>query len=344
MQELVNKLGGIQNGGHMSVSADFFFAKGQRKRGDAGYLFSTIAYQLAMNIPGLRELINDAMSADLTLPKKTLEVQLQALILTPLLTMEKYRPLPVMTVLIDRLDKCEGYQNQQAVLQLICNTFAQYDIPFRFMIASRPEIHIRETFRCPQLAKITRHIVLDDSFDLEKDIKVYLLAGFADIYKRKSSLFLKTDYPWPAKDVRESLLERASGQFIFAATVLKFVDSPFTHPKTQLELLYNYHDTQGLSEIDRLYTQILSMHPNRELLMRILEIVVAPRSGPSFSVIDDFLHLESGTSKITLQGLTSLLEGLGSGGTHPNVLHASFREYLLNEGRSGRFFVDGPRV
>jgi hypothetical protein len=58
----------------MSVSADFFFAKGQHKRGDAGYLFSTIAYQLAMNIPGLRERINDAMSADLTLPKKTLEV------------------------------------------------------------------------------------------------------------------------------------------------------------------------------------------------------------------------------------------------------------------------------
>jgi hypothetical protein len=105
------------------------------------------------------------------------------------------------------------------------------------MIASRPKIHIRETFQCPQLAQITRHIVLDESFDPEKDIKVYLLAGFADIYQRKSNLFSKTDRPWPAKDVRESLLERASGQFIiFAATILKFVDSLFTHPKTQLEL------------------------------------------------------------------------------------------------------------
>jgi hypothetical protein len=82
------------------------------------------------------------------------------------------------------------------------------------------------------------------------------------------------------------------------------------------------------------------MHQNRELLMRVLGIVVAPYgTGPSFSAIDDFLQLESGTSKITLQGLASLFKGLGSDGTHPSILFVNFSS--MKDARAASLSMSG---
>jgi len=342
MQELASQLYGDD------ISADFFFGKGHEQRGEAQYLFCTLAYQLAQKVGGqLGELVNAAMKKDPILPTRSMEVQFKELIVKPvLLAAQRGQCITPATVLIDGLDECNGRRNQETILGLLGNAFQETpDFPLQFVIASRPETHIRERFISLPLHSITRNMVLDDSESshTNEDIKLYLTDGFADILKRKLDLFTSADLPWPSEEVIESLLERASGQFVFAATVLKFVDSNFTHPKTQLEILHECRDGQGLSDLDQLYMQILSTHPNPAMLVRVLGVVVTAFGSPTLSTIDDYLRLQNGTSKVTLEGLASLLRGTGINHDHPSVLHASFIEFLSDKSRSGRFFIDQPR-
>jgi hypothetical protein len=65
------------------VIGSFFFSKGQGKRGSGDYLFSTLAYQLAVNVHDLRAYVDEVMQSDPALPTKFMEVQLRTLIIEP---------------------------------------------------------------------------------------------------------------------------------------------------------------------------------------------------------------------------------------------------------------------
>ncbi|KAF9522654.1 hypothetical protein CPB83DRAFT_747908, partial [Crepidotus variabilis] len=67
---------------HLFAGA-FFFGRNKPGRDLARYLFPTIAYQIAINVPGMRELIDHAMVLDPTLPSKTMEIQLCSIIIKP---------------------------------------------------------------------------------------------------------------------------------------------------------------------------------------------------------------------------------------------------------------------
>ena len=44
-----------------NFGGSFFFSRGKKGRDQGHYLFSTIAYQLALNVPGLRQFVNRIM-------------------------------------------------------------------------------------------------------------------------------------------------------------------------------------------------------------------------------------------------------------------------------------------
>ena len=62
--------------------------------------------------------------------------------------------------------------------------------------------------------------------------------------------------PWPRSGIIDLLVQRSSGQFIYAATVLKFVGADFCSPTKQLELILE-RDPTAFSDLDQLpvYTQ-----------------------------------------------------------------------------------------
>ena len=67
-------------GSGQNFGGSFFFSRGKHGRDQGHFLFSTIAYQLALNVPGLRQHINRIMELDPTLHTKSMGVQLQTLI------------------------------------------------------------------------------------------------------------------------------------------------------------------------------------------------------------------------------------------------------------------------
>ncbi|KDR77877.1 hypothetical protein GALMADRAFT_65493, partial [Galerina marginata CBS 339.88] len=202
-------------------AASFFFARGVPKRAQGGLLFSTLAYQIALHVPGMRECIDRAMVIDPTLPSKSMDIQLQSLIVHPL-SQCPHLPVHTPTIIIDGLDECHDSDVQHTILSLIAKALTVSRIPVRFLIASRPEYWIREIFDGVPLVDITQRISLSNSRNVDKDIRKFLEEEFEKIYAKNASIMSHVLKPWPSSTVMNRLVYNASGQFIYASTVLKF--------------------------------------------------------------------------------------------------------------------------
>ena len=236
--------------------------------------------------------------------------------------------------------------DQQTILRLLCETITDHKLPLRFLIGSRPESHIRDSFDQESLYTVTRRVVLDGTFDPGRDIQVFLQDGFAKI-RAKNSILSPAEQPWPEEGIIDLLVQRSSGQFIYAATVLKFVGADFRSP-TKLLALVLKPDPTAFSDLDQLYTQILSVYPSEVNIVEVLGIIIAFDDNhlPEVNqVIEDILGMEEGELKIVLCGLSSLMkdENLNEGViSHfiPEFAHASFSDYLFDASRSGPFHVN----
>ena len=340
------------SGSDQSFGGSFFFSRGKQGRDQGHFLFSTIAYQLALEVPGLRQCVNRIMVSDPILHTKSMAVQLQNLIVK---AFKGLSPLPQRSylVIIDGLDECHDKAAQQSILRLLCEAITVHKLPLRFLIGSRPESHIRARFDQKSLYTITHRVVLDETFNPGRDIQVFLRDGFAEICAENSSIMSHVEQPWPSEGIIALLVQRSSGQFIYAATVLKFVGADFCSPTKQLELVLK-PDPMAFSDLDQLYTQILSVYPSNVNIVQILGIITASH-GELAEVIEDIFELEKGQLKQVLRGLLSLMKDEEDGGdlkkwerlnksvipyVIPHFAHASFSDYLIDSSRSGRFHVN----
>ena len=136
-------------------------------------------------------------------------------------------------------------------------------------------------------------------------------------------------------------MQRSSGQFIYAATVLKFVGADFCSPTKQLALVLK-PDSAAFSDLDQLYTQILSVYPSGVNIAHVLGIISGSH-GEYAEVMEDIFGMEEGELKLVLLGLSSLMKDenrVASSYVIPYFAHASFGDYLFNSSRSGPFHVN----
>ncbi|KAJ7248346.1 hypothetical protein C8J57DRAFT_1672813 [Mycena rebaudengoi] len=148
---------------------------------------------------------------------KSMDVQLQKLVTEPCMQLNTS---PLITVLIDGLDECNEPGVQQEVLRCIGHSIrAQDSCPIQFLIASRPESHLREVFQGSLFHEIHNSFNVDQSFE---DVRM-LKDEFARIHREHHQTMAGVSRPWPSPDVIKYLVDESSGYFIYAATVIKFV-------------------------------------------------------------------------------------------------------------------------
>jgi len=358
MQRLA-ELDGIYFGGC------FFFRRGTPGCNVKDHLFSTLAYQLATNVHGMLEPVDQAMIRDFSLPKKSAAVQLQRLIIEPI----RHLPIPPRPtiIIIDGLDECEDFNSQRDILRLIGQVTKDRDIAVRFIIASRPEHQICEVFNEEPLLSKTRRLVLDQGYDTAADIERYLRDKFEEIHLHNKDIMPDIENPWPSKYDLDTLVRRASGQFIYAATVIKFVssDMDFHTPQEKLEIILKGSSMQAsaFSELDLLYTQILSLYPNSEVLVHTLGVILAlenlsfpfvnsgPLNSPALiTVITGFgegrvhrvLRALQSTTEIRIEPVFDDPDDDEPNGTIQwvKLSHRSFHDFLTDRARSGPYFID----
>ncbi|KAJ7700443.1 hypothetical protein B0H17DRAFT_1005562 [Mycena rosella] len=311
------------------LGAAFFFKRGHPTRGNARALFSTIAYRLALRIPWLKGPISQAVESDPSLVSSTPRIQFQQLVLGPCRARTDQAPA---IIIIDGLDECDGRQMQQEILRILSSH--QHHNSVRILVASRPEAHISE---------ITSNAAAYQAFNVEqsfKDVRRYLVDEFARIRQAHARTMRNVPTPWPSHEELETLVDKSSGHFIYASTVIKFVDDPNFRPTKRLGIIVgNLTDSEydtPFSTLDELYTQILSTAPKNTQLVNILCAIVYFPGHFSPCDIDRLLELEAGDTDLALRSLHSLVK---LEWRQVRWHHASFEDFLCDASRAGKFYV-----
>ncbi|KAJ7918036.1 hypothetical protein B0H13DRAFT_1710105 [Mycena leptocephala] len=256
------------------LGASFFFKRGHPSRGHAKRLFAMIAYQLALVLPDLNQHISQSIEKNPSLVDKTLSTQLQRLIVEPC---RQSTSTHTLVVIIDGLDECEDQKVQQEILRSIGRAITEQQLSLRFIIASRPESHIREIFTGP-LNNIHCPLNVQKSFE---DVRRYLLDEFARIHQDHRATMAWVPYPWPTPEIIYNLVHKSSGYFIYASTIIKFVDDKKFRPTERLAIINEMTEHLSASlfaSLNQLYTQILSEVDARPQLFKLLQLMSEPKA------------------------------------------------------------------
>jgi len=229
------------------------------------------------------------------------------------------------------------------------------------MIASRPEQGIREAFNREFMDSLTWQLVLDDKYEPDRDIKLFLNARFSDI---KATHPAKRHLPssWPSEEAVNFLVRKSSGQFIYASTVMKFIESHHRLPGDMLDIILKLKPRLGgkspYAELDALYTHIFALVHDFEQVWQVFACPIFSKIDSSLKpgmngrqleltpfIIANFLGFQPGQLQVALVDLHSVLhvpEDDSSNTIH--ILHASLPDFLCDEERSGSFYIDNRKA
>ncbi|KAJ3493099.1 hypothetical protein NLJ89_g11090 [Agrocybe chaxingu] len=285
--------------------------------------------------------------------------------------------VPFMVFIVDALDECGTYEDQLAFLDQI-RLVLQCAPTVRFLISSREETHLGLKFGDPLFSPITERYALDWDRNATEDIKKVLERGFQDIRRQHASWVGHMDSctnpkgPWPGMDVIDRLSEAASGQYIYASTVLDFVKKGQPLEKLQVVTDPEYISTapgrntvaHAFKRLDDLYSQILS---NDALIPSCVGSILGLLNSTTFpqrpEVIANLLGFNVADVHETLTAISPLLKVhdlktptsederivaiFGHDYFQYEISHTSLRDFLGNPERSGElahYTVDIKKV
>lgn len=346
------------------LGASFFFSRGGGDLGHAGKFFTTIAWQLANVFPTVRRHICEAVAENKDIARQTLRDQWNQLILEPLTKLRATLVQPSLLIVIDALDECEEDNDIRLLLLLLAEAKSLESIRLRIFVTSRPETPIRLGFRAMPsiihndlaLHNVSRAIV-------DHDISVLLRVQFKEI--RESSEYLPAD--WPGDKTIDLLVQKASGLFIYAATVCRFIKTneqwsprqllevflPSDEPNDSQSRTYNVPSTSPTMDLDKIYIQILEHSfkgvreekDKKKLAGDFKQVIgtIAILSEPLSSIsLGKLLALDQETVYLRLRHLRSVLNVPDNEHSPIRLLHPSFRDFLLDKERCSNplFWVD----
>ncbi|KAJ2911414.1 hypothetical protein MD484_g9002, partial [Candolleomyces efflorescens] len=344
------------------LGATFFFASwsatpGRRRKTT---FVTTIARQLAMYREDLRTAISNAIEKNPTVFEKNLHTQMEILVSAPLREVAA-QPGLQGAIIIDGVDECEAEQyhdqssanpfpmrtkeqDQLEILQVLQAASSDPFFPFRILIASRPERVFRDFFDPENTSVPFAHkLDLHEQYNADADITLFLEAQFNRLRRR-----YKFPPSWPPPGTITKLVENASSQFVYAATVIRLLDTPHREPpEALLRAILEAGATQRktsspLEQLDALYARILESSPNPRLSVQwIRSIKPLNDAMSSFASNVNLLlqtDLESNEAEHLLGNLHSLIQiPLSSGDqatTKYGFYHKSLFDFLKDRDRS----------
>lgn len=335
----------------------FFLSHRIETCNDGNLIFATLAIQLLKALPSTKPHIYKAIRQDPLIFTKGLGVQMKALIVEPIekvaklsrfLKVVRFSSYPTLIV-IDGLDECSDKGVQSDIIKTIGDAMKDIRLPIHFLIASRPEPNIHQAIDAvySQFPERVFRINLKDEHSTNDDIRHYFEVKFSEVRKMHPELPLN----WPGDDVISRLVDNASGQFVYADTIMTYVMDQYYSPEDRLAVI------QGLMEkptgdepyrsLDQLYSYILRKAARRDIIMKILAVLIVLHhiSSDPASIqlcsplkLDKILGLKRGDVKRCLTDMHSLVD-IGDENHIIHIYHKSFPEFLLDPSRSKQFSV-----
>ncbi|KAJ3518667.1 hypothetical protein NMY22_g13556 [Coprinellus aureogranulatus] len=240
------------------LASTFFFSATDNTRNNASTIVPTIAYQLGTRMAALRQLMGAAVIENPLIFDHSLGSQIHSLIIQPIARLPAgYDGIP-QGILIDGLDECHDEGHQAELIMAIRKELLLRDTPFRIFLTSRPEWVLHSALQPHgHLHGLTYHIGLSDAYDATADIRRTLWRRLRDI-GACSSFPSAQDPLWPPEKMVDAIVKAASGQYIYVATVIRFVSerraSPVDRLRAFLEWSSSAEDANPFAALDLLYT------------------------------------------------------------------------------------------
>ncbi|KAF8200288.1 hypothetical protein BJ912DRAFT_1054668 [Pholiota molesta] len=259
------------------LGGDFFLSRSVAGHSDLHTLFPTLAYQLAGAYPDFGFYLDNVIKSDESVLTKNMGIQLDQLIINPLKRAHSISSIPLVVV-VDGLDEA-GAERDQTLLLWILESFISHRLPLKIILTSRPEPWIKSAFGGSNpLAGSTRCHFLHRTSQTDIDIRKVLQFGFESIQK-KHDLMTSRSNRWPSSEVIDNLVDRASGQFIYASTLLRYVEDQNGNPVERLQWIVEM-PSEGIMDfpflaLDNLYKHVLSTSSNLNRTLTVLGAIIA---------------------------------------------------------------------
>jgi len=309
----------------------------------ATHIVRTIVYQLALKCKPFADALTHSGKFDTI--NQSPRAQLEGLLVKPWKASETTRlassstPQPQYLIVIDALDEIDGTGGSEFLRDLL-NVINENRLKgLKFFATSRPDPDIVshvEAFGDKQLYRLEK-VPVEEA---QGDIRVFLFASV----------------PNAPNDIIDQVVSLANGLFIYAATILKYLDGHEPDEKVELlvELLSKLTSvnprmsTTGTSLLDELYHQVLKgTFSNLQPLiyqrrLQLLHTFVGTAERTSTSTAANICT----STNITAyrQGADAVLRGLHAVLYTENdkVLwyHKSFPDFLLDQDRSNEFWCN----
>ncbi|KAM3074499.1 hypothetical protein ACMFMF_006507 [Clarireedia jacksonii] len=307
------------------LGASFFFSRGGGDVGHASKFFTSLAVQLAYNIPSLQRYISDAITERGDIASQSFREQWRQLVLRPLSRLDGITSPYSYVLIIDALDECDNENDIQMILQLLAMARELKTIQLRVFLTSRPEIAIRYEHK---LSKIRQERTIGDR--------------------------------WPDEQTLEKLVQNASGLFIWAATACRFIYEGKKFAHKRLDTILKGSSSTIIppeKHLDEIYITVLksSISSNYDaeekeelykILKSILGSIVVLFSPLSIFSLSSLLNLPKEDIDQAVEDLHSILNIPEDRNHSIRLHHPSFRDFLLKKERceDPNFWVDEKQM
>ena len=325
----------------------FFFLRGAGERSRISRLIPTLAHQISLAVPGAKPLIESALEDEPALLGSTVSLahRLQRLIIEPIhlntsrvsSTSEDVSSfVKKQIVVIDALDECDDKAEMADFIDVLlsASSGATY-LPFRILLTSRVEEHIRKKFDSSE-ARFLHRLELQ-TFDARPNIKVYFQREFGCIYDQNWRVMQNIPKPWPSAGDLTALLCKAGRSFAFATALIQCVGRDHMPHKALQKLLAS--EVNGL---DSLYKQVLSAASWTEDFCQILGTIMVLKNNKSISFLSSLFSLHHEEVICELLQVQSIIKIPGDDNEPIMLYHTSLRDFLTIKVRSEQYFIDPP--
>ncbi|KAF5349221.1 hypothetical protein D9756_009334 [Leucocoprinus leucothites] len=332
--------------------ATLFFSRANPNREDPNRVFTSIAYQIATKCQVFSEILDTRIQQDPAVFTKSLPKQFEELLVQPLkqvgsATREFW--LEGGTIIIDGLDECKGAAAQHAIVDIIAISVRDRTTPFRWFITSRSEANIFRTMKSSAVSAVSSHLELPVSREIDYQILLYLTDEFTKI--REFHQLLPS---WPSEDHLALLVAHAAGLFIYAATIIRFInDENSFGPEDQLRIVLKYvmtvsakaGEANPLAEMDSLYILIVERIPPN-LRLTVKRILFIHSLGSYFQgpiTIASILNISVDQFRRCCTFIQSVMELRGEtlNTMSMHFYHTSFLDFMKDPKRSKEFCIRG---
>ncbi|KAJ3568637.1 hypothetical protein NP233_g5576 [Leucocoprinus birnbaumii] len=325
------------------LAATLFLSRSNAHRDDPQRVFTSINYQIATQCESSRDIVVTRIQEDPALAKKTLAKQPEELLASPPSQTDAQKcGLLGQVVIVDGLDECRGNFEPRTITNTIATSVRNQTTPFRWFITSRPEGPIKQTMRSPTVTPFVFQLELPVSRSADHEVLLYLTDEFQKIREARG-----LDSSWPGEDILTLLVKRAAGLYVYATTVVRFINDNSFGPEDQLGIFLNFAlnasprigPSNPVTDMVSFYTLVIERVPSniRTIVQKILHIhnhnsqLFDPLS------ISSILQISFDQFRRSCAPIHSVNMGLR--GSRPDSMfmyfhHGSFLDYMKNPERS----------